>query len=75
MPAIFDTITRLFPVSLFTKDDFPTFGLPTTAILGLSSSSSSNSSPSKCSTTRSSKSPIPSLDDADIGCGSPIPKL
>ena len=28
VPAIGDTITLFSPVSLFTSDDFPTFGLP-----------------------------------------------
>ena len=75
VPAILETITRLSPVSLLIIDDFPTFGLPTMATFGLSSSSSSKSSDLKCSTTLSSMSPIPLLCDAEIGTGSPIPKL
>ena len=50
-------------------------GLPTIATLGLSSSSSCLDESGKCFTTSSSISPSPSIEAADIGCGSPIPKL
>ena len=75
VPAISETITRFSPVSLLISDDLPTFGLPTMAMRGLSSSASSNISWVKCFATSSNKSPIPSLDAADTGTGSPIPRL
>ena len=75
VPAISDTITRFSPRSLLTIEDFPTFGFPTMAIFGRSSSSVSPAPSGKCETTSSSISPIPSLDAAEIGTGSPIPRL
>ena len=42
VPATGDTITRSSPRSLLIIEDFPAFGLPITAILGRSSSSSSS---------------------------------
>ena len=75
VPAISDTITLSSPRSLLIIEDFPTFGFPMMAILGLSSSVSSFADSLKCDTTSSSISPIPSLDEPDIGCGSPSPRL
>ena len=75
VPAISDTITRLFPISLLIIDDLPTLGLPTIAILGLSSSSPVSVPSGKFLTTSSNMSPIPSLDAADTGIGSPMPRL
>ena len=75
VPAISDTITRSSPAILLMMDDFPTFGFPTMAIRGLSSSSSVNASLSKYSVTASSISPRPSLLTDEIGYGSPIPRL
>ena len=75
VPAILETITRLSPVNLLIMDDFPTLGLPTMATLGLSSSSSSRFNCSKYDVTWSSISPIPLLCAAEIGTGSPIPRL
>ena len=74
VPATSDTITLFSPRSLFIIDDFPAFGLPTIAILGLSSSASSSFS-GKRAVTSSSISPIPNLPIDDIGYGSPSPKL
>ena len=70
-----ETMTLSSPKILLIREDFPTFGFPTTAILGISSSSSFCASSSKCSTTFSSISPNPNIDAAEIGTGSPIPKL
>ena len=70
-----DTITLFFPMSLLIIDDLPTLGLPIIATLGRSSSSSSVESSGKWLITASSISPSPSLEAADIGCGSPIPRL
>ena len=75
VPAISETITRLFPISLLIIEDLPTLGLPTMAILGLSSSSSISEPSGKFFTTSSSISPIPSFEAADTGIGSPIPRL
>ena len=75
VPAMLDTITLLSPVNLLIIDDFPTFGLPTMATLGLSSSYSSRFKALKCSTTLSNISPRPLFCDAEIGTGSPIPRL
>ena len=75
VPAISDTITLSSRASLLISDDLPTLGLPTIATLGLSSSSSCLDESGKCFTTSSSISPSPSIEAADIGCGSPIPKL
>ena len=57
------------------REDFPTFGFPTIAILGLSSSSSVALPCGNCAMTSSSKSPIPSLEAADTGTGSPIAQI
>ena len=75
VPAISETITLFLPTSLFTIDDLPTLGLPTIAILGLSSSSSPSESSGKCLITSSSISPIPSFETAETGIGSPMPRL
>ena len=75
VPAISDTITLSSRASLLISDDLPTLGLPTIATLGLSSSSFCLDESGKCFTTSSSISPSPSIEAADIGCGSPIPKL
>ena len=75
VPAILDTITLFFPRSLLIIDDLPTLGLPIMATFGRSSSSSVSDSCGKCLITSSSISPRPSFDAADIGCGSPIPRL
>ena len=74
VPATSDTITRFSPRSLLMIDDLPAFGLPTTAIRGLSSSSCSTSC-GKRAVTSSNISPIPSLANEETGCGSPIPRL
>ena len=68
-------ITLFFPRSLLIIDDLPTLGLPIMATFGRSSSSSVSDSCGKCLITSSSISPRPSFDAADIGCGSPIPRL
>ena len=75
VPAILETITLLSPVSLLIIEDFPTFGFPTMAIRGLSSSSASSLRDAKCSVTLSNISPSPLLWAAEIAIGSPIPKL
>ena len=75
VPAISDTIRRLSPKSLLISDDLPTFGFPTIATLGLSSSNSSSSIDGKFFVISSSNSPKPCLDAADTGIGSPKPKL
>ena len=54
VPAISLTIDLLYPNNLFINEDFPTLGLPTKAILIISSSLSSKSLSSKCLTTSSS---------------------
>ena len=75
VPAISDTMSLFSPISLLIREDLPTFGLPTTAILGLSSSSSSVTISLKCFTTSSKSSPMPCFPAADIGIGSPMPRL
>ena len=75
VPATLETITRFLPKSLFTIEDFPTFGFPTMAIRGRSSSSSSLFPSGKCFVTSSNISPIPRREAAEIGIGSPIPRL
>ncbi len=75
VPAIFDTITRFSPSSLLIMEDLPTLGLPTIAILGRSSSSSISGLVLKCLTTSSSISPKPNFEVAEMGLGSPIPRL
>ena len=67
VPAISETISLLSPRSLFIRDDFPTLGLPTTAILGVSSSSSASPPAGSTAVTSSRRSPSPSLEDADTG--------
>ena len=57
------------------KVDLPTFGLPTMAIFGRVSSSSSPLLFGKSSVTWSSISPKPSKEAADTGIGSPRPRL
>ncbi len=74
VPAISDTITLFSPSILLIMEDLPTLGLPTMAIRGLSSSSSSVPS-GKSAVTSSSISPIPSLAIEETGTGSPIPRL
>ncbi len=75
VPAISDTITRSSPAILLMMDDFPTLGFPTIAIRGRSSSSSVSAASSNIAVTASSISPRPSLFDAEIGYGSPMPRL
>ena len=75
VPAISDTITRSFPIRRLMIEDFPTFGFPTIATLGRSSSSSWPAPSGKYARTLSSISPIPIRSDAEIGTGSPIPRL
>ena len=75
VPAILLTIVLFSPKILFINDDFPTFGFPITATFMTSSLSSSASFSGKCSYIASSTSPIPNAFAADIGYGSPIPKL
>ena len=75
VPAISDTITRSSCASLLIREDFPTFGFPIIAIFGRSSSSMPAASSGKCFTTSSSISPSPSMEEAETGCGSPIPRL
>ena len=75
VPAISETITLSSPNILFISEDFPAFGLPITATLIVSSSSISCDTSSNLSYTASKSSPIPSFFPADIGYGSPSPKL
>ena len=56
-------------------DEMVAFGFPMIAIRGRSSSSSFSAFSPKCLTTSSSISPSPSWDAAEIGCGSPSPRL
>ena len=63
------------PSSLLTREDFPTFGFPTMAMRGISLSSSFSISGSKYPVTSSSISPMPSFPDAEMACGSPMPRL
>lgn len=57
------------------QEDFPTFGFPTMAMRGISLSSSFSISGSKYPVTSSSISPMPSFPDAEMACGSPMPRL
>ena len=75
VPAIELTIVLFEPIILLINDDFPTLGFPITATFILPSSSSSALFSGKLSYIASSTSPIPNAFAADIGCGSPIPKL
>ena len=75
VPAISETITRLTPASLLISEDFPTFGFPITATFITSSSYSFWSFSGKWAYISSKTSPIPSALLADIGNGSPIPRL
>ena len=72
VPAISDAITRSSPKIVLIKLDLPTLGRPIRENLILSSSSSSSST-LKFLQTSSSKSPIPSPWDPEIGNGSPNP--
>ena len=75
VPATSETMTRFSPRRRLTIEDLPTFGFPTMAIRGLSSSSSCALPSGKYPDTISSISPSPSLDAADTGTGSPMPRL
>ena len=75
VPAISETMTRFSPVILLIIEDFPTFGFPTIAMRGLSSSCASTASLSNKSVTVSSISPKPNRFAAETACGSPMPKL
>ena len=66
VPGIGLTIARSCPTSLFSRLDFPAFGLPTMAILMLSSSSSAACS-GKAATSASSRSPVPVPCTAETG--------
>ena len=72
VPAIGDTITLFSPTSSLMREDLPTLGLPITAIL-ITSSSSSYCSFGKAFTISSSRSPKFSIFAAEIGIGSPSP--
>ena len=75
VPAISLTIVLFSPNILFTNDDLPTFGFPITATFIISSSSSSIVFSGKFSYISSNTSPIPIALLADIGYGSPNPRL
>ncbi len=66
VPAISVTILRSSPIKALIKDDLPTLGRPTTAILGVSSSKISNCSFLNLETKKSNKSPVPLPDVAEI---------
>ena len=72
VPAIGETITLFSPSRQLMSEDFPTFGLPITAIF-VTSSSSSYASSGKLSTISSRTSPKLSMFAAEIGIGSPRP--
>ena len=75
VPAISETMTLFSPTNLLIIEDLPTLGLPTMAILGLSSSSSVKSASLNKAVTASNISPIPKRLAAETGIGSPIPRL
>ena len=75
VPGISLTILLFSPIILLTKEDFPTFGFPIKATFVINPSSSFSFCLGKCSYISSKTSPIPIAFDAEIGCGSPIPKL
>ena len=58
VPAISVTMFLSSPISVFKREDLPTFGRPIMANLGISSSSSSGVS-SRLFTTSSNNSPVP----------------
>ncbi len=59
VPAMLETITLSSPAIALMSEDLPTLGLPITATLTVSLSSSSFSSSGKYFITSSSKSPVP----------------
>ena len=72
VPAMGETITLFSPVISFMMDDFPTLGLPITA-MDMASASSSKSTSGKASTILSNTSPNPNIFADDIAMGSPMP--
>ena len=74
VPGISVTIFRSSPSRVLQNVDLPALGLPTKAILGMSSSSSKSPSGSK-GTRSSNNSPVPLPVSDEIGYSISIPKL
>ena len=75
VPATASTTERDSPVSLFSSDDLPTFGLPTSATRRgpAAAPNKSAGASGSASRTASSRSPDPRPCSADTGYGSPSP--
>ena len=75
VPATSSTTTRSEPATLFSREDLPTFGRPTSA-----TRRGPRAAPSRARTRRaapraaSSRSPVPRPCSAETGCGSPRPR-
>ena len=74
VPATLETMTRFSPRMRFISELLPTLGLPMTATLMRSSSSSPSEAGGKCATHSSRRSPVPWPCTAERAMGSPRPR-
>ena len=75
VPATLVTMLRSSPMKALTSEDLPALGRPTIAIRGASRVSSTYSPSGRFFVMASRRSPVPLPLTAEIGIGSPRPKL